>query len=112
MYEVALLSGRFRSQGQRVFPGKISLYADRIVFCGLLWKGKAGRTLPLSDVASVVWHDGLRPPESNITLCLQDGSVVDFWVKSAGLWKFKIEELAPNLKPMENPLPEAIQPAA
>ncbi len=112
MHEVALMSGRIRTECRGFISGKMCLYADRITIVEFTWKGAKRRAIPLANIASVRWQDGLRPPDANLSLSLHDGSVVEVWVKSAGLWRFKIEELAPNLEAAPVIIPEAIQPAA
>jgi len=113
MGEITLMTGPFRYEGRRLAHARARLFEDRLVFSGMGWTGPHRRFVPLADVASVEWIDGVRDRRTaNLVLTLHDGETIRVWIRSAGLWKFKIEELMPKLKPHATPPKKALDPAA
>lgn len=87
----ALLSGRFRVAGRRLFFGWARLYADRLVLTGFSWRGLHRRTILLREVARVSWRtDSARA--ANVTLHLRHDEPVRLWISGAGLWKHRIDD--------------------
>lgn len=87
--EEAALSTSFRYADRRFLWSCLQLFKDRIEFFGLSWRGRHRRTLRLGEVSAVQWHTGHE--EVNLVLRLHSGERVPLHVKTAGLWKHRIE---------------------
>ena len=92
-----LLTAPFRYPDQWMLFGRAKLFEDRISLFSIHLTGIRRRTLLLADLVGLEWWSGDQGG-ANLHLDLKDGSSVLLWVKGAGLWKFNIQERAPNLK--------------
>lgn len=87
-----LLSARARHFEPRALHTRVALYFDRVVLCGWTLRGRIQRTIALSTVRDVDWWT-LTNDGPNIALKLNNGTSLAFWVKSPGVWRFRIHEL-------------------
>ncbi len=86
-----LLSARVKHFTGGPFLGRIRLYYNRIEFSGLTPTGRYRQQVLLSDVVGVDWFTD-RTGEPNMVL-LGASDAIGFWVKGAGIWRFKIQGL-------------------
>ncbi|MEZ4698379.1 MAG: hypothetical protein R2832_18320 [Rhodothermales bacterium] len=86
-----LLSARARHFTDGMMWGRVRLYYNRIEFSGIGLGGRVRRVIQLSEVQSVDWFVD-RSGEPNIVL-LGPWGLIGFWVKPAGIWRFKIDGL-------------------
>lgn len=85
-----MLSSRFRDPEQRLLFARAQLYANRIEFSGITFGGVFKKRLLLDQVEQVEWRTG-QIRAANMILSLRDGSKYQFWVSTAGLWKYLID---------------------
>ncbi len=93
-----LLSGRVRhfTDGKLIL-GRAELFFDRLIIEGWTWRGPMNITVPLHRVANVQWWT-LTSDGPNLAVESNNGERMAFWVKSPGVWHFRILELlAPDL---------------
>ncbi len=113
MHETPLMTSPFRYETRGLMRGRARLFEDRLLFTGMGWTGPHQRLVPITEVASVEWVDGVTDRRTaNLVLTLQGGETIRVWIRSAGLWKFKIEELMPKPKHPAAPPKKALDPAA
>lgn len=105
----AVLSSRLRYQDRTLLWGRIQLYRDRIEIKGFGWTGWHSRTIQLTEVEMIDWRAGDR---FNLDVLLYGGTLLTVGVNGAGLWKYQVEELAPNIKRATHPAPERLESAA
>lgn len=86
-----LLKGRARHCTDGSSFGRVKLYYNRIEFSSFSLKGRRRWVVSLADVRDVEWFVDRRN-EPNLVLSGSFG-VVGFWVKGAGIWRFKIDGL-------------------
>ena len=84
------LMSRFRYANRRFFFGWARLYADRIRFVEISWRGLHRRTILLRNVVRFSWRASSE--RANVTLYLHPDERVHLWISGAGLWKCKIDE--------------------
>lgn len=87
-----LLTGRAKYFAEREVYGTARLKLDRIVITGWTWRGRVERTIPLESVLNVDWWT-LTNDGPNLEVSTNNGQRIAFWVKSPGVWRFKIHEL-------------------
>lgn len=93
-----LLSGRIRHFATGLFFGRARLYHDRIQLRWWTIAGPRKRSVLLEDVVNVDWWT-LTNDGPNLALQTNNGARVAFWVKSPGIWRFRILELLnPGMK--------------
>lgn len=85
----ALLTSGFRYAEYRLFLGRARLFADRIEFVGLHWRGVHRRTVTLHELAGLRWRTDSEG-RANMTFILQHDEPIRLWLKGAGLWKYKL----------------------
>ncbi len=87
-----LLSSRIRFLERGLIFGRARLYFDRIIVKGWTWQGRIRKTIRLKDVSSVNWWT-LTDDGPNLSIGTNNGGSLAFWVKSPGVWRFRIQEL-------------------
>lgn len=87
-----LLSSRVRFLERGFIFGRARLYFDRIVVKGWTWNGRVRKSIQLDQVASVNWWT-LTDDGPNLSIATNNGQSLAFWVKSPGVWRFRIQEL-------------------
>lgn len=96
-----LLSSSFRLADRSLLFSKMRLHADRVTLFGVGWTGLYRRTVPLGDVAKVMWWAGAADHEVNLAFLLHSGERLGLRAKKAGLWKYEVEARAPRLHPSQ-----------
>lgn len=95
----------FRYGDRRMLFARARLFEDRLELSGLHWRGWHQRTIPLSQIKSVDWWSGAESGP-NFVLHLRNSDSLSLWMKGAGLWKYRIEEHAPNLTDEQSRRPD------
>ena len=93
-----LLTAPFQYRDRWTLFGRAKLFEDHISLFSIHLTGLRRHTFPLADLVGVEWWSGNPDGNANLRLDLKDGRSLLLWVKGAGLWKFNIQEWAPNLE--------------
>jgi hypothetical protein len=93
-----LLVGRAKFFASRAVYGRARLNFDRVIVSGWTWRGRFERTIYLKSVIDVEWWT-LTSDGPNLALMTNNGQCVAFWVKSPGVWRFRIQELLSQASP-------------
>ena len=87
-----LLSGRIRHCTLKLYFGRASLYFDRLEVKGWTWRGPVREIVALDGLTGVDWWT-LTTDGPNLSFLTNNGARIAFWVKSPGVWRFRIQEL-------------------
>ena len=102
----ALRSSPFQYADRRLLFARARLYEDRITLSGLGWTGWHKQTVRLKAVENIDWWAGTCD-EVNFALHLRSGESLHMCLRGAGLWNYKLKELAPRLNNTEEKIPSA-----
>ena len=92
-----LLSSRFRYADRRLLFARIRLFSDHLTLSGLSLAGIHRRRLALAAVEQISWTLN-EPGRPNFCFHLKQGETLRIYLEAAGLWKYRLEALAPHLK--------------
>ena len=96
-----LLSGRIRYfSNRKLLIGNARLFFDRIEIAGWSWAGRVSMTVPIGRIHDVAWWT-LTSDGPNLALESNNGDSLAFWVKSPGIWHFRILELLAPERPRD-----------